>query len=88
MLRITSQPNGTDEMRLVLEGRLSGEMVPELRRVANECADAGRRIVLDLVGLKYADAAGLALLRKLIDASARVQRASSFVSALLGESLR
>ncbi len=87
MLRITSQPNRPGETYLVLEGRLAGETVAELRRVADECSALGKRIVLDLVALKFADAAGLALLRELIESSARVQRASAFVSALLGESL-
>jgi ABC-type transporter Mla MlaB component len=85
MLRITSQPNGPRETRLVLEGRLVGESVEELRRVASEISGQGRRIALDLVDLRYADAAGIRLLRELIDDSAELQRASAFVSALLGD---
>jgi len=85
MLRITSQPIGTRETRLVLEGRLVGEAVAELRRVSREISGQGRRIALDLVSLRYADAAGIRLLRELIDDSAELERASAFVSALLGE---
>jgi anti-anti-sigma regulatory factor len=85
MLRITSQPNGPRETRLVLEGRLVGESVEELRRVSSEISGQGRRIALDLVDLRYADAAGIRLLRELIDDSAELQRASAFVSALLGD---
>jgi anti-anti-sigma regulatory factor len=85
MLRITSQPNGPAETRLVLEGRLIGETVAELRRVSREITASGRRIALDLVALRYADPAGIGLLRELIDDSAELQRASAFVSALLGE---
>ena len=88
MFRITSQPNGPHETRLVLEGRLVGETVDELRRVASETSAQGRRIALDLAGLRYADAAGIALLRELIDDLAELQRASAFVSALLGEPTR
>jgi ABC-type transporter Mla MlaB component len=87
MLRITARSNGPDETKLVLEGRLAGEAVSELRRVTDECALAGKRVVLDLISLQFADATGLALLRRLIATSAQVQRASAFVSALLGESL-
>ena len=84
MLRITSQPNGRTT-RLVLEGRLVGESVDELRRVSDEISQQGRRIALDLVDLRFADAAGLRLLRDLIDDSAELQRVSAVVSALLGE---
>jgi ABC-type transporter Mla MlaB component len=85
MLRITTRPSGPDETRLLLEGRLAGDAVSELARVAEECTRAGKRIVLDLQALRFADAAGLALLRELVGASAEIQRASAFVSALLGE---
>lgn len=85
MLRITSQPSGPAETRLVLEGRLTGETVAELRRVSREITASGRRIGLDLSSLRFADPAGIGLLRELIDDSAEVQRASAFVSALLGE---
>lgn len=84
MLRITAQPNG-DTTRLVLEGRLVGESVVELQRVSRELSAQGRHIALDLVSLRFADAAGVRLLRELIDDSAELQRASAFVSALLGE---
>jgi len=86
MLRITTQPNGPKDTVLVLEGRLAGDAVAELRRVAGECSVAGKRIALDLAALKFADTTGLALLRELIDSSAKVRRASAFVSALLEES--
>jgi anti-anti-sigma regulatory factor len=85
MLRITSQSNGSRETRLVLEGRLVGESVEELRRVSSEISSQGRRIALDLADLRFADAAGIRLLRELIDDSAELQRVSAFVSALLGE---
>ena len=85
MLRITSRPNGPSETQLVLEGRLVDETVEELRRVSTEIAAQGRRISLDLIALRYADAAGIGLLRELIEDSAELQRASAFVSALLGE---
>jgi ABC-type transporter Mla MlaB component len=85
MFRITSHPNGPHATRLVFEGRLAGEAVDELRRVASETSAQGRRIALDLAALRYADAAGITLLRELIEDLAELQRASAFVSALLGE---
>lgn len=85
MLRITSQSNGPRRTRLVLEGRLAGEAVGELRRVAREVSARGRTLALDLVALRYADAAGIGLLRELIDDSAELERVSAFVSAHLEE---
>ena len=84
MLRITQQPEGPRETRLVLEGRLAGAWVGELRRVAAECASERRRIALDLSRLTFADADGVALLRELLGDAARLDRASPFVNALLG----
>lgn len=88
MLRITTQSNGHGGTRLVLEGRLAGEAVDELRRVARDVSAQGRRLALDLVALRYADAAGIGLLRELISDSAELQRASAFVSAHLEEPTR
>ena len=85
MLRITSQSNGPRGTRLVLEGRLAGEAVGELRRVAREISARGARIALDLFALRYADAAGIGLLRELLSDSAELERASAFVSARLEE---
>jgi len=85
MFRITSQPNGPQETRLVNPAQLVGDAVDELRRIARETSAERRRIALDLAGLRYADAAGIALLRELIANLAELQRASAFVSALLGE---
>ncbi|MFI5316960.1 MAG: hypothetical protein ACHQ6T_14765 [Myxococcota bacterium] len=85
MFRITSRPNGPRETQLVLEGWLVGETAEELRRISSEISIQGRRISLDLVALRYADAAGISLLRELIADSAELQGASGFVSALLGE---
>ena len=68
----------------MLEGRIAGAWVGELRRVAGECARDRRRIALDLSRVTYADADGLALLRELLGQSARLDRASAFVTALLG----
>ena len=67
----------------MLEGRLAGAWVSELRRVAAEPGPP-RRVALDLSAVTYADADGLALLRDLLAGPARIERASAFVSALLG----
>ncbi len=83
MLRITSHPEPCGETRLVLEGRLAGAWVSELRRVVAAAGEPSR-VALDLSALTYADADGLALLRDLLAGPARLERASAFVSVLLG----
>jgi ABC-type transporter Mla MlaB component len=83
MLRITRTPHRNRTTRLVLEGRIAGPWVGELRRVAAESARAGGRIALDLSSVTFADADGLALLRELLDGEAQLERASAFVTQLL-----
>lgn len=85
MLRITTHANGTADRHLVLEGRLTGAWVGELRRIVREGAAGRRRFSLDLSAVTYVDADGLALLRELLGGSADLQRASAFVTALLGD---
>jgi len=84
MLRITPEIDALGDTRLVLEGRIVGAWVAELRRVAASCRPASGRIVLDLAAVSFADADGLELLRGLLAGTARLGRASSVVSALLG----
>lgn len=69
--------------RLDLEGRLAGEWVAELRRVAMANERPGRRTVLDLSGLLSADAAGIALLRELRAGGAALLHGPAFVLALV-----
>ena len=81
MLRITKQspPNGRPV--LVLEGRLVGPWVGELRRTVAE--GDGQRSV-DLTGVTFADAEGVAALRALRSAGTELVGASGFLAALIG----
>jgi hypothetical protein len=85
MLRITCESTGEGELRVLLEGRLAGPWVDELRRISALASEHGARLKLDLSSLGFADADGLALLRELLGAAAELERASAFVSALLAE---
>jgi hypothetical protein len=75
----------TDTGRLELEGRLAGEWVAELRRVAIAIAgdQPERRAILDLTGLQSADAAGIALLGELRAGGAQLEHGPEFVLALV-----
>ncbi len=66
MLRISIQETAA-ELELKLEGRIAGPWVAELGRVWVETAPrlASRRLVVDLGGVTYADAAGTQLLSEI-----------------------
>lgn len=83
MLRITRRANGERDTHLVLEGRIAGAWVHELRRIAAEVG-VENRFSLDLAAVTYADADGVALLHELLGGSAKLERASAVVTALLG----
>jgi hypothetical protein len=88
MLRITEQPHPThaagaaDRRAIVLEGRLVGPWVEELRRVVGGVKAGG--VTLDLAALSFADLDGLTLLRSLRDAGVELANPSPFMAALVG----
>ena len=74
MLRIsrstpTDGKNGDKAVLLRLEGQVSGPWIEELRRVCNETIDENGRstqpLMLDLAGVSFIDADGVALFREL-----------------------
>jgi hypothetical protein len=81
MLRITKQnpPNGRSV--LMLEGRLVGPWVVELRQIVAEIEGPTS---LDLAGVTFADADGVAALRALRVAGTDLVGASGFLAALMG----
>ena len=64
MFRITPT-DGDGERTLRLEGRLVEPWVGELLSTCREAASAGCRLMLDLSGVTFVDAAGVACLRGL-----------------------
>jgi ABC-type transporter Mla MlaB component len=82
MLKITEQrPHPAGPTTLVVEGRLAGPWVDELRRSATS---QQRPFALDLAGLSYADETGVALLSQLVADGAEVVRTTAYVATLLG----
>jgi hypothetical protein len=78
MLRITdvvdTRPDGRVTWTLKVEGTLNGEWLPELRR-AWRCAqeaEAGAAIRVHLVGVRFVDAAGKALLAEMYRAGVEI----------------
>ena len=82
MLRITPRPRDGFET-LVVEGRLVGPWVAELRRAAEETLERSGRLELHLAGVRFAGPEGASLLRELVSRGASVLQSSHFVDALL-----
>lgn len=83
MLKIETVSNGTGTATLVLEGRLIGPWVEELRRFCEESVSPHEGLILDLGAVSFVDRGGLELLRSLADRQARVSNCSPFVAEQL-----
>ena len=70
-------------MVLKLEGRLTDQWVDELARVAGASTPAGQTATIDVSGLSFVDARGLAWLRGARERGARLTGASTFITALV-----
>ena len=69
-------------MALKLDGRLTSEEVPELRRV---CADLKGQATLDLTDLQFADRTGVSVLRELRAHGAKFTGASPYIELLIDD---
>ena len=92
MLKIsqrTANNEGDEAICLFLEGQITGAWVEELRRV---CADTQgdpehgtRDLVLDLAGISFLDADGIALFRELAARQVSFTNSSAFIAEQLKE---
>jgi len=90
MLKISSTTTTANHPALLrLEGQVRGPWVEELRRacehVLGENGHCGNRLVLDLAGVSFIDADGVALIRELTSRLVRVTSCSPFVAEQLKE---
>ncbi len=83
MLKIVTVANGSGTATLVLEGRLIGPWVEELRRCCEQTSSSSDGLTLDLGGVSFVDRGGLELLRSLADRRARLTNCSPFVTEQL-----
>lgn len=82
MLKITKTTE-PDAITLTLEGKILQPWVEEVRSAWTEGKRNSSRVNLDLRGITFMDAAGIDLIRSLVDAGAHLQNCSNFVSELL-----
>ena len=88
MLRISQLTPPLGRARLVLEGRLVGPWVAELRGAATAATAAAGLglgdLDLDVAGVTFADDDGVAALRDLRGAGVQLVQPSGFLAALMG----
>jgi ABC-type transporter Mla MlaB component len=85
VLRISIVSDSTQAIRLVLEGRLVGPWVHELRKQSEQALSKTKSLTLDLGKLWFVDPSGAALLRELADRQVEQVNCSIFISQQLKE---
>ena len=88
MLRTTQTQGASGETSLTLEGRLVGPWVAELKSAVTEAGLSASSVNLELSGVRFVDAEGLALILGLQDQGVRLRDASPFVNELLKHDVR
>jgi ABC-type transporter Mla MlaB component len=83
VLRITCVASDDEPRTVKVEGRIAGEYVLELSRVARAAMANSSRIALDLSQVEFVDHGGVALLRSLRDRGVIFVDCSSFISSLV-----
>ena len=86
MLKITVHESPS-ELRLQLEGSMSGPWVPEVEHcwLAQRSTIGRRRFVVDLTGVEFVDDAGQRLLTAMHDARAHFHVSGPMMRGLIGE---
>ncbi|HKN35294.1 MAG TPA: STAS domain-containing protein [Terriglobales bacterium] len=85
MLRISICDDSEQGVRLVLEGRLVGPWVGELRKQIEQALSQAKNVTLDLRKVSFVDPSGVALLRELGDRQVEQVNCSIFISQQLKE---
>ena len=83
MLKIETVRNGGGTVTLVLEGRLIGPWVDELRLACARARSGQMSVAVDLAEVAFVDRAGLTLLRELAHHDTRLSNCSPFVAEQL-----
>ena len=84
MLRVTKRMMDDERELMMLEGKLVGPWVDELRQIVASTSTIHK---LDVSTLSFADADGLQLLRDMLQHGATLTDGNSFVASLLAKVL-
>ena len=85
MLKISIIDDSEENVRLRLEGRLTGPWVDELRKQSEQALSARKRLTLDLAKVLFVDPRGTALLRELASRQVEHVNCSAFLTQQLKE---
>jgi hypothetical protein len=85
VFKVTTERDQQSDVILKLEGRLATAWVAELERAIGAAMTGDARVTLDLDGVSFADADGVALVRRAVDRGARLRGGSKFIGALIGQ---
>jgi anti-anti-sigma regulatory factor len=85
VFKVTTQREHRNGAILKLEGRLAAAWVDEFTRTFDAVMREHGKVTLDLEGLSFADAAGVAFLRGAVERGARLVGVSEFIGALIDE---
>ena len=83
MIRITVRAQTPTEVVLQIEGTISEQTIETLKAEGERWLPHKERLVLDLAGVRFIDAAGIALLRGWRGEGLVLRGASRFIGALL-----
>jgi len=79
MLRIAAADGPRNRTILILEGRVIGPWVDELRRACQRVLVTGAEMTLDLHDVAFVERDGLALLQDLVERGASIVNCPAFV---------
>jgi anti-anti-sigma factor len=85
MLRISVLQSSEQAMSLRVEGEVTGRWVEELRKSCEEALSRSLHLALDLAGVSFIDAYGIAVLRGLMDRRVVLTNLSSFIAEQLAD---
>lgn len=85
MLKISVTNESSEATNFLLEGKLVGPWVEELRRLSNEALATSKALNLDLERVWFVDSQGIALLRDLAKKQVSQINCSQFISQQLKE---
>ena len=83
MLRITNAAEKGSEVTLQVEGRIVSEWAAQLESETERLLDAGKIVVLDLVGVTEVGPMGVAVLKSLLSKNVAIDRCPGLIKSLL-----